>query len=62
MPVLLGSWNYIIFSPPKTEYICPFGHGTLQVPELKISGKQPDDWREHGEDIWKELFTASTKR
>ncbi len=62
MPVARGSWTHILLGPPRTEYICPYGHGTLKVPELQIGGPHPPDWQAH-EDIWKELFsTEETKR
>ncbi len=62
MPVLRGSWTNVLLGPPRTEYICPYGHGTLKVPELQIGGPYPPDWQAH-EDIWKELFsTEATKR
>lgn len=55
MPVSRGSWNrMLLLGRPHTEYICPYGHGTLKVPELQITGKEPIDWAEH-QDIWKEL-------
>jgi hypothetical protein len=55
MPVQTGSWARItFFGPPKTEYICLYGHGTLKVPELQISGMELPDWKPH-QDIWKEL-------
>ena len=55
MPIERGSWTHILFSPPRTEYICPYGHGTLNVPGLQITGRQEPDWQPH-EDIWTELF------
>ena len=54
MPVVRGAWNQILFGSPQTEYICPYGHGTLNVPELQISGLEQAAWTPH-EDIWKEL-------
>lgn len=55
MPVHAGSWpNMLLFGQPRTEYICLFGHGTLKVPEVRITA-HPIDWESHGEDIWKEL-------
>jgi hypothetical protein len=55
MPVQTGSWGRIMqFGPPRTEYICLYGHGTLKVPELQISGLEMADWKPH-QDIWKEL-------
>ncbi len=56
MPVASGSWgNMVTFGRPKTEFICPFGHGTLSIEELQITGRQFPDWQPHDEDIWKEL-------
>lgn len=57
MPIAKGSWTHILLGPPRTEYICPYGHGTLKVPELQVGGPHPPDWQPH-EDMWKELFTA----
>ena len=58
MPVNEGGFHRVLFAPPKTGYICPFGHGTLRVPELKSVNHDPSDWQEHGDDIWKELFVV----
>ncbi len=56
MPVATGSWtNMVLFGPPRTEYICPYGHGTLRVPEVQITGAEPPDWQPHG-DMWRELY------
>jgi hypothetical protein len=55
MPVSRGSWTHVLLGRPQTEYICPYGHGTLKVEELQITGRQPPDWEPH-EDIWKELY------
>jgi len=55
MPILTGSWTHVLFGAPRTEYICPYGHGTLKVAELQITGHQYPDWEPH-EDIWKELY------
>jgi len=56
MPILTGSWTHVLFGAPRTEYICPYGHGTLKVAELQITGHQEPDWEPH-EDIWKELYS-----
>jgi hypothetical protein len=56
MPLRTGSWTHVLFGAPRTEYICLYGHGTLKVDELQISGQQMRDWEPH-EDIWKELFS-----
>ena len=60
MPVHTGSWTNVLLGAPRTEYICTYGHGTLIVAELQITGRQNPDWEPH-EDIWKELF-AETKK
>ncbi len=55
MPVETGSWQHmLLFGPPRTEYICIYGHGTLKVPEVQISGQERLDWQRH-EDMWMEL-------
>jgi hypothetical protein len=54
MPMATGSWKNMMFlGQPRTEYICVYGHGTLKVPELQLTG-EPSDWQPH-DDIWKEL-------
>jgi len=55
MPIQTGSWTHVLFGSPKTEYICPFGHGTLKIDDLQLTGRQGPDWEPH-EDMWKELF------
>ena len=56
MPINSGSWgNMVVFGRPRTELICPFGHGTLSIEELQITGKQFPDWQPHDDNIWKEL-------
>jgi hypothetical protein len=56
MPVETGSWSHMLrLGRPKMEYICPYGHGTLNIEELQITGTVAPDWTEHG-DIWAELF------
>lgn len=55
MPVETGSWSSMLqLGRPRIEYICPFGHGTLEVPEVQLSGPEHPDWKEH-RDIWSEL-------
>lgn len=61
MPVSTGSWKNVLFAPPRTEYICTYGHGTLKIEDLQISGPHRPDWQPH-EDIWKELFPEETKK
>lgn len=58
MPVEKGSWGRMLqFGRPEVEYICIYGHGRLNVPELQISGLQNPEWKEQG-DIWSELFAG----
>lgn len=55
MPLSTGSWTQVLLSRPRTEYICPYGHGTLKVEELQITGHAEPDWQAN-EDMWKELL------
>ncbi len=62
MPVARGSWGQMLeFGRPRTEYICPYGHGTLRVADLQISGLEPGDWTRHDDDIWRELETLEKR-
>lgn len=55
MPVGTGSWSHMLLvGRPRTEYICIYGHGTLKVADLQITGHENPDWEPH-EDIWSEL-------
>jgi hypothetical protein len=63
MPVKTGSWGHmVIFGRPKIEIICPYGHGTLSIEELQITGRQLPDWQPHDGNIWKELESYSQAR
>jgi hypothetical protein len=63
MPVAKGSWaNMVIFGRPKTEWICPFGHGTLSIEELQITGRHAPDWHPHDDNIWKELESYQARK
>lgn len=56
MPVATGSWGHmVIFGRPRTQWICAYGHGTLSIEELQITGRQLPDWQPHDDNIWKEL-------
>lgn len=56
MPIASGSWGHmVIFGRPKTELICPYGHGTLRIEELQITGPHLPDWEPHDDNIWTEL-------
>ena len=57
MPVSTGRYGQmLLFGRPKTEYICVWGHGTLKVPNLHVTGREPMDWQPNEDDIWKELY------
>jgi len=60
MPVETGSWGgYMLqLGRPQLEYICPYGHGRLNVEELQITGKAAPEWTEQG-DFWEELYAAN---
>ncbi len=63
MPVRRGSWsNMVVFGRPQTQLICPFGHGTLSIEELQITGRQSPDWQPHDDNIWKELESFEQAR
>ena len=56
MPLEKGSLSHLFLrGRPRMEYICIYGHGTLKVPEERISGSGASDWQRHSDDIWKEL-------
>ena len=60
MPVSTGSWDQMLqFGRPKMEYICAFGHGTLDVHQLRFAGREKDGWRKHDDDMWRELESLS---
>jgi hypothetical protein len=61
MPIQTGNWTHVLLGAPRTEYICIYGHGTLKVAELQITGRQQPDWEPH-EDMWKELFSTEDTR
>jgi hypothetical protein len=59
MPVETGSWGgMLLLGRPRTEYICPYGHGTLKFAELQISGLENPEWNPNGE-IWDELCASA---
>jgi hypothetical protein len=63
MPVASGSWGNILrLGPPGTEWICRFGHGTLRIDELHLTGTENPDWRPHDDNIWKELESYEKAR
>ncbi len=62
MPIVTGSWGQmLLFGRPRIEYICTFGHGTLKVEQLQVSGLEAPDWEQH-EDMWTELLTVDDSK
>jgi len=60
MPVETGSWSKMLqLGRPKMEYICTYGHGTLNIPELHLTGMDNTEWTEHS-DYWAELCGTGT--
>jgi hypothetical protein len=63
MPVNSGAWDQMLrIGKPQVEYICPFGHGTLNVKLVHFSGHEGDNWREHDDNIWRELESYTDTR
>ncbi len=62
MPVNSGAWDRMLrLGMPQVEYICPFGHGTLNIKLVHFTGREGDKWREHDENIWRELEAPRTE-
>ena len=62
MPIETGSWGYMLqLGRPRIEYICPYGHGKLNVEEVQITGTVAPAWTDQG-DIWDELFAVKEDR
>lgn len=58
MPVETGSYSHMLrLGRPRIEYICAYGHGSLNVEEIQFPGKVSPEWTERG-DIWSELFAS----
>jgi hypothetical protein len=60
MPVNSGRWSSLVLDRPRTEYICPYGHGTLYVPGTRLLDIDAVNWTSH-DDIWRELFTQPVR-
>jgi hypothetical protein len=62
MPVETGSRGFMLqMGRPRTEYICPYGHGTLKQEEFQTSGLENPEWTAHSGDMWDELYAASKR-
>jgi hypothetical protein len=60
MPVGTGSWGSMLLTGrPRTESICPYGHGTLREDEVQLSGIGNPEWTAHRDDYWEELCATS---
>lgn len=55
IPASSGSWASYIFNRPKTEYLCPAGHGTVSVSPGEPGGPESSDWKDMDES-WRDLF------
>ena len=56
MPVKTGSRGFMLqLGRPRTEYICPYGHGTLKEEDTATSVLDGPVWTRHSDDIWAEL-------
>lgn len=55
MPVESGLWSSLVLDRPRTEFICPYGHGTLYVPGTKLLDLDSINWTSN-HDMWRELF------
>ena len=63
LPMESGSFSHLFLrGRPRMEYICIYGHGTLKVPEERISGSGASDWQPHSDDIWKELEHSAREK
>lgn len=54
MPLPTGSWSTPLLNRPGTEYICPFGHGKVNVASSHLVGMEPARWTYY-RDYWQEL-------
>ena len=62
MPVAAGSWpNMFLIGQPRMEYICTYGHGTLKMPEVDLTGPKSPDWQGN-QDMWKELASLEDSK
>ena len=63
LPLEKGSFSHLLLrGRPRLEYICIYGHGTLKVPEERITGSGASDWQPHSDDIWKELEHSAPEK
>ncbi len=61
MPIETGSWSKMLqFGRPQIQYICIYGHGKLNIPELHLTGMDVPEWTGHS-DYWAELCEIGTR-
>ncbi|MCC6861023.1 MAG: hypothetical protein IT158_20820 [Bryobacterales bacterium] len=62
MPIQTGSWSSMLQrGRPRIEYICAYGHGTLNVEQLQIGGVENPEWTPQQEDLWEELYAGLSR-
>ncbi len=62
MPLESGNWSHAtLFAPPRLEWICPFGHGTMRQEEIHLSGAQRDEWLKNDDNFWRAFEDAWKK-
>ena len=59
MPVTSGgNYSHIMLGgTPRTEYICTYGHGKLNVPDVHVSSSRAMRWIGYGS-LWENLMAA----
>ncbi|MFB3826938.1 MAG: ABC transporter permease [Bryobacteraceae bacterium] len=61
MPVTFGTRASWLLDPAGTQILCGRGHGTLYVPEARLSTQNPEGWTALDES-WHGLFDAAGKK
>ncbi len=62
MPLNLGDWSHAtLIAPPRLEWICSQGHGTLLQEQFQLGGGKPDQWIDNDEDFWRAFDEAWKK-
>lgn len=58
MPRAQGDYSHTMLGgTPFTEYICPYGHGKLYVPDVHLSSSRARRWTGYG-NLWENLLQA----
>ncbi len=62
MPVATGNFSKAtLFAPPKMEWICAFGHGTLREPGAQLGTPAGAEWVRNDDNFWKAFEDAWRK-